>query len=585
MLLLSKIAEKLPDNYAYIRDQKFSRAIWDGINNDSYLGKYYTLISKEILPGTRNDTKTLFDILDIKIYKRSNHALMTIGLRISETELLGFYTNYDLHSDIDMDSINTDEIKILKLLNIGELFRQYKNGKREFHSFKLIEDEDKNKKIYYFLENSDIHLTGSSFNNIHFTGISLRGAIFKNCVFKNCSFGKNDLKVVDFSFSVFDNINMVSAYIYAANFSHAFLKNTNFSGSYLAHADFNNAKLINCIFCNSDLIEATFEKANLKNIDFSNSDIRGINLTNSYLSYSNFHNTLFFPDDGPIGITGYVKIPDVSNCKVKCNGLKLIDVKGLETKLNFFHKNGAKLSKSQIKQIEYAEIFTGDYFLGDGFHNANLSIKPDGTFNWSYHGDVGGFERKITGKIFFEDNRLELLPDVDATFMGRDLNLVIIFWDDRIYLIPEHRLPIFVSAINLRDEPRNQVIGIFYLRENDWIKPVQNRPLLPIPYNASIFDKPKVGRIISITGNDEAWTNLGSNDGILKNMIFFALEPRICPVFVTLVEEKKSKIKSLRGDELLKDQEIAVNFTEDDSYISFAGYFGLHFEGRIFRNE
>ncbi len=78
------------------------------------------------------------------------------------------------------------------------------------------------------------------------------------------------------------------------------------------------------------------------------------------------------------------------------------------------------------------------------------------------------------------EGRLELCPRTSWQ-PGSDGCIIMcaIPWGERQYLIENDKVDNFVGAIDAGKEPRNKDIGEFYMRQDDWEKPVQGRPLIP----------------------------------------------------------------------------------------------------------
>jgi hypothetical protein len=123
-----------------------------------------------------------------------------------------------------------------------------------------------------------------------------------------------------------------------------------------------------------------------------------------------------------------------------------------------------------------AEI-AGTYYLGDGLGvNLTLVVAPDGAFSFRLQGCLGTYAR-AEGRVSIHDGELWLETErKDSEF----LHFLPFRWGDRLYLIPSDELHDFANAIDRGTEPRSDAHGLFYLREDDWDKPVDGPPDLHV---------------------------------------------------------------------------------------------------------
>ncbi|MGO1068681.1 hypothetical protein [Lysobacter sp. CA199] len=139
--------------------------------------------------------------------------------------------------------------------------------------------------------------------------------------------------------------------------------------------------------------------------------------------------------------------------------------------------------------------WAGRYHWSTGFVYAHLSLAPRSGAVLVHGSDVIGSEAYFEGALrtgadgsiqvqWLEAARRAYSPFVPAA-------LIPIRWGDRRYLVAAERLPRFVDAINLGEEPRMYAIvrspehdAFALLRENDELKPVSGVPQLsagPLP--------------------------------------------------------------------------------------------------------
>jgi len=78
------------------------------------------------------------------------------------------------------------------------------------------------------------------------------------------------------------------------------------------------------------------------------------------------------------------------------------------------------------------------------------------------------------------EGRLELCPSTSWQPGSNEcIIMCAIPWGERQYLVKNDEVSSFVGAIDAGKEPREKDIGEFYMRKDDWKKPVQGRPLIP----------------------------------------------------------------------------------------------------------
>ncbi len=105
----------------------------------------------------------------------------------------------------------------------------------------------------------------------------------------------------------------------------------------------------------------------------------------------------------------------------------------------------------------------------------DLSIKPDQTFFLRISTDLG-FQFEYTGKVAIEGNHLRLITS-DPHF-DEPTDYLPIRWGDRRYIIPANAAIEFCDDIREGWEPRDDMIGHYYLSEGDLEKPTRWSPIL-----------------------------------------------------------------------------------------------------------
>lgn len=223
--------------------------------------------------------------------------------------------------------------------------------------------------------------------------------------------------------------------------------------------------------------------------------------------------------------------------------------------------------------IKIADI-AAEYFMGDGAHNLYLTINRDATFSWQFHGDL--MRREITGEVFANEATVTLSSKTDLTCLGGDDNLVSVFWAGRSYLVPEERMVLFVSAINLGAEPRNEEYGLFYLEKDDWNKQVTESPTLPEKFTQYLLSEPISGQITEVTDEGDAWINLGVQNGLKAGMVMVMIDGvETVPVLVKKVNQTRCRIKSIRGPGYFMRGQNIFSFNPEESEKPIYIYLGM----------
>ena len=207
--------------------------------------------------------------------------------------------------------------------------------------------------------------------------------------------------------------------------------------------------------------------------------------------------------------------------------------------------------------------------------DCNLSLSDRGKFKYQWLGRHGIlFENDGGARI--QNGVLHLTPrkynmfNKSVALAGTMTDLYPVRWDARIYLIPTNYMVDFCSIVNLGLEPR---LGLYanyyhyYLRRNDWEKPVTGKPVVPEPWAKYVLSQPVRGKITQLLDKQEAWFDMGAEAGLLEGMILVAQENGkfrcFAQVRIEAVEKDRCRIKSVWKDlELQAGQ--AVSSRSDD---------------------
>lgn len=211
----------------------------------------------------------------------------------------------------------------------------------------------------------------------------------------------------------------------------------------------------------------------------------------------------------------------------------------------------------------------GDYYFGDGMGvNCTLKLTKRGAFNFQWRGCLGTYDEN-EGNFTITKGVLNLTPkkpNIQKGFRGTPTEFFPVTWESRVYLIPTNDIVEFCSDVNQGSEPRRGNWGQYYLRRNDWDKPVTGRPAVPVQWAKFFLSKPVRGKITGLIGKQEAWLDVGNEDGILQGMILTARDHgklMFSQVRVEAVEKGRCRIKCQWEDsQLAVGQMVSSHFHE-----------------------
>lgn len=192
----------------------------------------------------------------------------------------------------------------------------------------------------------------------------------------------------------------------------------------------------------------------------------------------------------------------------------------------------------------------GRYYYGDGLGvNRTLTIHPDGTFEYAWHGCLGLYA-SAQGRISVDGEGLVLEPSRQEGEGGPSTRLRVVRWGERIYLLNEDELSGFANAINHEDEPRSDAHGLFYLRDGDWDRPVTGAPPLPARTRELLLPRPLLGKVLRKVSRASFEIDLGARDGLKPGLELYAsgkqLEYGFCDLTVVSAAEATAVVQ---GDE------------------------------------
>jgi len=218
--------------------------------------------------------------------------------------------------------------------------------------------------------------------------------------------------------------------------------------------------------------------------------------------------------------------------------------------------------------VRLSEV-AGNYYFGDGLGvNCTLTLSTKGTFSFEWRGCLGTYD-KNEGAVSIKDALLRITPkrpNVQEGFRGTPTEFFPVRWGSRMYLIPTNDIVEFCSDVNQGSEPRRERWGQYYLRQKDWAKPVTGRPGVPEQWAKFFLSKPLRGKITELIGGQEAWLDVGTDEGLLQGMILTAQahgKTMFSQVRVEAVEKGRCRIKcQWKDSQLVVGQTVSSRFHE-----------------------
>jgi hypothetical protein len=222
---------------------------------------------------------------------------------------------------------------------------------------------------------------------------------------------------------------------------------------------------------------------------------------------------------------------------------------------------------TEIQQLGNHD-WTGDYFAGDGLGaRLSLLIAPASGYLFEWHGCLRLYNRNY-GAVTSKDGRLRLsftFENKREGFQGIAPELVPVRWGTRRYLVPADDLVGFCNDVNSGSEPRDWLVGSYFLRRGDEKKMVRGRPDIPQEYRSYVLAKPINATILTV-GTSTLQTSradwkfkdtpltldAGSKQGLKVGMRLEVTEPDLVfeSVRITKVEDNRAEaMMSQTGEE------------------------------------
>lgn len=138
--------------------------------------------------------------------------------------------------------------------------------------------------------------------------------------------------------------------------------------------------------------------------------------------------------------------------------------------------------EAMINELQGRHPWAGRYYG----YGENQSVAPAlGFIKGSYNGEIKELGNRIVQYIQNSSHKYSR-------------EFWIVPWGPRVYLIHADKMVDFISLINSGQEPRREMYGGPYLRENDWLQPATGRPLVPAAYHGLILKQSIRARITSV---------------------------------------------------------------------------------------
>lgn len=163
------------------------------------------------------------------------------------------------------------------------------------------------------------------------------------------------------------------------------------------------------------------------------------------------------------------------------------------------------LRREQLIREEIAGLgshpWAGEYFYGDGLgENVTLLIAPKNGYVFKTRGCGGLYDRNFGGvKIGGEQLDLSFqFPNQKTRIEGIAESLRPVQWGDRVYLLGPKDMIGFCNAINSGEEPRDMMLGNFFLRRGDDGKVAGAKLELPHDYRKYLLTKPVEAQLVKV---------------------------------------------------------------------------------------
>lgn len=211
--------------------------------------------------------------------------------------------------------------------------------------------------------------------------------------------------------------------------------------------------------------------------------------------------------------------------------------------------------EAEIHGLQARHPWAGKYFRGYG---DSLSVGPGFGYRVEWTNFFAG-KSSDHGDLTERASRLILRSD----FLDiKPMDVRIVPWGRRVYLVGDDRLIDFANAVNKGQEPRKTQDGDFFLRDGDWTKPVAGPPLVPVSDRGYFLKSPVAASIVRTEAprsRDSRWTSApaervvldaGRAKGLMPGMKLYPVGKDRWSEFQVLSVSERSSVAEV---ELLED--------------------------------
>jgi hypothetical protein len=211
---------------------------------------------------------------------------------------------------------------------------------------------------------------------------------------------------------------------------------------------------------------------------------------------------------------------------------------------------------------ESIAALAGDYYWGDGLgFNCKLVIEPEDRFSYTWRGCLGlcsqnkGAAKLVDGQLILKPEEPGEMP----VFRGKSTELIPVRWGNRLYLVARDQKKAFCNAMNLGEEPRDNLHGRFYLRfhHDRQINAAAGKPSVPKDWEPLLLKKPIDSKVLKVLADGRATLDCGTDAGVWKGMELSVEiptfgEPEFVRAEVVEVDPKTCVVRRIFGRESIE---------------------------------
>ena len=200
------------------------------------------------------------------------------------------------------------------------------------------------------------------------------GKDLSGCDFSGKDLSGKDLRFVDFSNSLFYDVNFQNSDIASADFSNSKFFDVNFSNTNLDSAIFRDVEIENTNFKESSLVATKFFNSKLRNNDFKNSDLERTLFSNLELYRVNFENVRFYDSDFENLTSKFVNFENTDMTFAEIKNSRLEDSKFDDSRLWKTYFIDSNLQNSSfVNSDNYSSVFKNTDLKNTDFQFSRFS--------------------------------------------------------------------------------------------------------------------------------------------------------------------------------------------------------------------